>query len=65
MTEQQVIQRVKKEIERVGSLRGLAREWGVTPSYLCDIVNGRRAPGPKILTPLGLRWVKTVSYVAR
>lgn len=65
MDEKQVIERVRKEVGRAGSIRALAREWGVTPSYICDLLNGRRAPGGKILGPLGLRMVKTVTYTAR
>lgn len=31
------------------SLRGVAERVGVSPSYLCDIENGRRAPAPETL----------------
>jgi hypothetical protein len=44
------------------SLRGLARELGVSAPYLSDIFLGRREPGPKILVALNLRKIKTVTY---
>jgi hypothetical protein len=31
------------------SLRGLAREIPCSPSYLCDVIHGRREAGPKIV----------------
>lgn len=31
------------------SLRSLAREMGVSATYLSHVVNGKRTPGPKIL----------------
>ena len=37
----------------------LAREFGVSPSYLSDVLSGRREPGASILEPLGLRRVVT------
>ncbi|MGC8537155.1 MAG: hypothetical protein ACP5QR_16830, partial [Rhizomicrobium sp.] len=35
------------------SLRSLAREIPCSPSYLCDVLHGRRDPGPRILDFLG------------
>jgi hypothetical protein len=60
-TEAQVREQVEAEVLRLGSLRALARQWGMSPSYLSDFLNGRRGPGPQILRPLGL--VVTVRYV--
>ena len=45
-----------------GGLRKAARAWGVSPAYLSDVLNGRRAPGPAILKPLGYKKVVTVAY---
>lgn len=33
----------------------LARDLGVSPAYLSDVLNRRREPGDGILKPLGLR----------
>lgn len=62
MNESQVVDLIKKEVSRAGSMRALCREWNVTPSYMSDLINGRRAPGPTILGPLKLVRVKTVVY---
>lgn len=62
MTEDQVIERVRFEVKRSGSMRAYARTIGVTVSYVSDLLNGRRAPGPKILDPLGLEKVKVIEY---
>lgn len=65
MDEQQVIERIKREVKRAGSYRALGREWGITPPYICDLIHGRRSPGAKVLKALGLRKIKTVTYTAR
>lgn len=49
-------------VKAVGSLREAARRWGVSPAYLSDVLNGRRAPGPSVLEPLGYERVVTVVY---
>jgi hypothetical protein len=36
------------------SWKQLAEEMECSPQYLCDVIGGRREPGPKILEPLGL-----------
>jgi transcriptional regulator with XRE-family HTH domain len=38
----------------------VAKELGVSPAYLSDVMRGKREPGPKILEPLGL--VRVVTY---
>lgn len=45
------------------SLRGVARDIGVSPAMVSQVVNRNFPPGPKIATALGysddgLRWVK-------
>lgn len=65
MTESDVISLVRAKVAEVGSMRELARRWGVSMSYVSDLVNGRRAPGAKILEPLGLERVKTVEYLRK
>lgn len=65
MNQNQVIARVRGEVERAGSIRALAREWGVTHAYLCMVLSGKKPPGDKVLKLLGLRKVETVTYIAR
>jgi transcriptional regulator with XRE-family HTH domain len=62
MNEQEVIALVAAQAKEAGSMRELARRWGITVSYVSDLLNGRRAPGPKILGPLGLERVKRIEY---
>jgi hypothetical protein len=63
MTEDQVRAKVEAEVGRAGSLRALAREWRISPSYLSDFLNGRRGPGPQVLSPLGLVQEVSVRYI--
>jgi hypothetical protein len=62
VTEQQVIAELKRRVVKAGSMRAYAHEVGVTASYICDLVHARRAPGPSILGPMGLKKVVRVSY---
>ena len=45
---------LRRRARRAGQAQ-LARELRVSPQYLSDILAKRRAPGPKILRPRGLR----------
>lgn len=49
-----VLDLLRAEIEKAGSLRKYAKQSGYTAAYLSDVLRGRRDPGPKILEPLGL-----------
>lgn len=51
----QVLKMVRSEVERAGSQRALAREWGISVAYLSDVLRGNRHPGPSICGPLGLK----------
>lgn len=42
------------EIGRVGGRGAFARLHGLSQQYLCDVLRGRREPGPKILDALFL-----------
>ena len=60
MTEDQVRDKVRKLISvSGGNATAVARELGVSASYLHDFMDGRRMPGRKILSALGLRRVVT------
>lgn len=65
LTQGQVVALIREKIEEAGSLRQLAIKWGISAPYLSDVVNGRRAPGPKITKHLGLKGVRTVTYEYR
>lgn len=44
---------IKKRCE-AQSQRQLAISLGIAPGYLCDVMKGRKSPGPKLLKALGL-----------
>ena len=54
MTEHQVVEAVRDEIRRAGSIKDLAARWSIVPSYICMVAKRRVSPGPKILAALGL-----------
>ena len=54
MKYEQFIIRLREMASEMGSQKALAEKLGVTQSYLSDVLNGRREPGPKMLAALGL-----------
>jgi hypothetical protein len=62
-TEEAILDDLRKHVERAGSMRSLAKEWGISVSYVSDCLNGRRAPGPAVLGPMGYRRAVKVFYV--
>lgn len=65
MTADEVRAVVSRMAMRAGSLRALARSWGVSAAYLSDILAGNRTPGPSVLRHLGLTRTVRVEYRAR
>jgi transcriptional regulator with XRE-family HTH domain len=57
---------IKKFLKALEDRRGkrtwkeLAAELGISTAYLCDVLQGRREPGEKILEPMG--WERAVEY---
>lgn len=41
------------EAKALGSQRNLAKKYGVSPMFICDILSGRRDPGEKLLSAMG------------
>ena len=62
MTEEQVYQRLMDAIDRAGGQRSFAKQIGVTPSYINDVVNKRRLMSDRILATIGIERVTTVVY---
>lgn len=60
LNEAAVRTRVKLLADSLGGVRVLARHLGVSASYVSDVLNGRRAPGPPFLAALRLK--KVVGY---
>jgi transcriptional regulator with XRE-family HTH domain len=54
MTQKQLMRKLELVVECEGTQRAAAEKLGITQSYLSDILNGRRDPGEKLLTALGL-----------
>jgi hypothetical protein len=53
MTELQMRAVIRDLVKEVGSLRAAAKKWKCSAAYLSDVLNGRRAPGPRVLEPIG------------
>jgi hypothetical protein len=53
----EVYRRLQAKIESAGGQNILAERWGVSKSYLNDMVHARRDPNEKVLHHLGLRKV--------
>jgi DNA-binding transcriptional regulator YdaS (Cro superfamily) len=46
--------RLGKACEEAGGQSAWARRHGLSPQFVCDVVNGRRDPGPKMCRALGV-----------
>jgi hypothetical protein len=60
MTKEDLLIKLQRMTKGHGSKVALARSLEVSPQFLGDLLAGRRDPGEKMLTALGLR--KVVSY---
>lgn len=54
MTIAEVLIRLQRSCDRLGSQRAWAAKHGVSAAYVSDVLMGRKEPGPAILEPLGL-----------
>lgn len=59
LTEPDIIAMVRTAVCKSG-LRVTAKDWGISPAYLCHVFHGRAKPGVGILSPLGIE--KVVTY---
>lgn len=59
MNREQIVEKLYAMVEKVGSQAAVARELGVSPAYLNDILQGHRRPGKLILGALKLE-AKTI-----
>lgn len=64
MTEAQFVTLLQRGVVHYGGQRAYARHLRISPMYLNDILNGRRAPGDKVLKATGhkreVRIIRTV-----
>jgi DNA-binding transcriptional regulator YdaS (Cro superfamily) len=56
MTHTQLMKLIRSKCSEDTQL-AYAKELGVSPSYLCDILKGRREIGPKVLERMGMERV--------
>lgn len=56
-----VCARLRAACQAAGGQKAWAERHGVSPQYVCDVLNARREPGAAILAPLGL--AKRTLYV--
>lgn len=59
MTEADLLQKMRKDVEKAGSMRKYAIKVGVTVAYISDILAGKRHPGPSIAKHYGLSVERT------
>jgi hypothetical protein len=62
-TENQVRSMLSVLKDDAGGTRALAKQLGRSPSYVSDVLNGRRGPGPDFLKAVGIRKEVVVRYV--
>jgi DNA-binding transcriptional regulator YdaS (Cro superfamily) len=60
MTLDQVLALLRRQCDEAGGQAAWAKAVGVSPSYVSDVLVGRREPGAGILRHLGL--VRVVTY---
>lgn len=65
MTQAEMVAYIARQVQRLGSLRAAARQWGVSKQYIADVLHGRRGPGPKLVQALGYEVVVTTVYRKR
>lgn len=50
-----ILKMLQRLVKERGSQKAAAESIGVKPSYFNDVLQGRREPGPAILSALGLK----------
>ena len=50
-------------IQNVGSQKSAAKELGISPQYLCDVLAGRRSPSDRLAKAFGFE--REVHYVEK
>ena len=54
MTKTRVLQVLRAAVTEAGSQKALAATWGLSASYLSDVLKGTRPPGPRVLGPMNI-----------
>ena len=53
ITREEMTDLIRAAAQEAKSQRALAHKWGVSPSYITDLLQGLRDPGPTILDAMG------------
>jgi len=59
LTHDELISLLKTEAKKAGSQKNYAEVLGISAQYFGDVIKGRREPGEKLLSALGLKRVVT------
>lgn len=59
-----MVEVVRAEVAKVGSLRAAALQWGISQTYLSFVMNGKSRPGVSVLKAIGWERVP-VTYQRR
>lgn len=62
MTPQQVRDLIRKQVKFYGTQKATAEAWGITESYLSEVLSGEKLPGQKILDILDLEHIDKYRY---
>lgn len=54
------LDRLQKLVQQAGSQRQVARDLGISPAYLSDVLLGRRQVSAQLALKLGL--IRTITY---
>ncbi len=57
LTRDDIRVRLSAAVRDLGSQKALAEKAGVSQTYLCDVLRGRREPGERLLAAIDLRRV--------
>jgi len=59
----EVLAALREAVDAAGSQRTYAKGIGVSQAYLGDVLHGRRHPGERVLSALGLRRITIIAHV--
>ena len=62
MTEKQMLAVIRDAVDKAGSLRKAANEFGCSPTFLSLVLSGKMPPTSAVLRPLGYECVVAVTY---
>lgn len=55
ITREELVELMREQSQAAGGQKELARRWGISLSYVNDVIASRREPGKTILAALGFR----------